>query len=948
VNGGSLYDRGVTRDAERFDAEPLYVHDPVAAYDPVDSESRHADLRRDIRLLATLLGEEIAAAEGDALLELVEEIRAASKLARPADGAPGAELLSGRLAEVPTAMALLAARAFAAYFQLANVAEQVHRTAALAEQRRAGSTWLRDALGRIRSQGVPPAEIARTIGRLEFRPVFTAHPTESARRSVLTKVLDIAALLPRLDERIGADEREEVLGRLRETVALLWQTNELRAGRPRPEDEAQSVLYYLRHLASGAVPLALDEIDRELARGGIALDFATSPLRFGSWVGGDRDGNPFVTPEVTNDVLLLQHEVGFTNLLALVDTCIGALSNSTAIVAITPELAASMEADRALLPEVYDRFIRLDAEEPYRMKFSYIRQRLVNTRRRMLENGPVRPGVEYREIAEVVEELRIVHDSLAAHRGGAIADGIVRRVARLVVTFGFGAATLDVREHSEKHHTVLGALFDALGELDVPYASLDRPQRAALLAGELDGARPLASHPPVLEGESARTFGTFVAIASALDRFGDGIVESYVISMTKGADDVLAAVLLAREAGLVAPRGASARIGFVPLLETVAELRQAASLLDELLTNPSYRRIVAARGDVQEVMLGYSDSNKDAGITTSQWEIHKAQRALRDAAGRHGVRLRLFHGRGGTVGRGGGPSAEAILAQPYGTVDAFLKLTEQGEVISDKYALGALGRENLEACIAAVIESSLLHQESRQPAEVLRRWDEAMECISTAAEAAYRELLGEPGFAEYFFTSTPVAELGELNLGSRPSHRPGGTADVASLRAIPWVFGWTQSRQIVPGWFGVGSGIAAARAAGLGDVLGEMYRSWPFFRTFIANVEMTAAKTDLAIARTYVAGLVAPELAGPFDRIEDEFATTVARVLEITGESRLVASRPLLARTFEVRDDYLRPMHHLQVELLSRRRRSPTVDPELQRALLITVNGIAAGMRNTG
>jgi phosphoenolpyruvate carboxylase len=931
-----------------FGTDPLYAHDPVAAYDPVRSEERFEALRSDIRLLGSLLGEEIAAAEGAGIVSLVEEIRVHSRAARSGAGEAGTRALTRVLSEMDAATALRCARAFAAYFQLANVAEQVHRTAELQHQRREGGTWLHDALSRIIRRGVDPDLVASTLQRLEFRPIFTAHPTEKARRSVLSKVLDIATLVTALASDVGPAERDRLISRLRETIVLLWQTDELRAGRPRPEDEAQNIAYYLASLFADIVPMVLDDVDTELAALGIELPFATSPLRFGSWVGGDRDGNPFVTPEVTTEVLLIQHELGFRQLRRLMDELVRSLSTSTALVGVTAELEASLEEDRAALPEVYDRFIRLDAEEPYRLKCSYILQRLANTRDRMEVDAPHRPGVDYRTPAQLVDDLRLVRDSLAAHRAGAVADGIVRRTARLVGAFGFGVAVLDVREHSEKHHVVLGEMIDRLGELDRPYGHLDRAERTALLARELDGTRPLWAPTGSLGPEAERTFATLRTVTAALDRFGDGIIESYIVSMTKGVDDILAAAVLGREAGLVQPRGDGARIGFVPLLETVAELRAAGSLLDELLDHPAYRRIVAARGDVQEVMLGYSDSNKDAGITTSQWEILKAQRSLRDVAVRHGVALHLFHGRGGTVGRGGGPSAEAILAQPYGTVDGFLKLTEQGEVISDKYGLAALGRENLEACLAAVIESSLLHTESRQPQVTLDRWSEAMELISGAAEAAYASLLATDGFARYFSESTPVAELGELNLGSRPSHRPGASADVSALRAIPWVFGWTQSRQIVPGWFGVGTGIAAARAAGLGPELADMFARWPFFRTFVANVEMTLAKTDLAIARAYVDGLVDPALHHVFERIAEEERSTVAAVLGITGEQDLVDSRPLLKRSLVTRDDYLRPMHHLQVELLGRSRAAAQPDPALHRALLTTVNGIAAGLRNTG
>jgi phosphoenolpyruvate carboxylase len=888
----------------------------------MSSSADNADLRNDVRKLADLLGQTIARQESDELLSLVESVRLSVREGQQ----------DQILSKLDDSQTISLVRAFSNYFNLANVAEQVNRSKVLADAHKSGGSWLKKTVDNILQaqkdgKTFDSKELQVWIDNFSVRPVFTAHPTEAARRSVLSKMTTIAQLLEQPDSQIKNE-------RLAETIDLLWQTDELRLGRPEPLDEAVNSIYYLDELLIQTVPEVLAEFANEVKRLGVQLSLNARPLSFGTWIGGDRDGNPNITAEVTKAAILLQNSHFTRTVFEHLDELRQALSISTKLAGVSAELEKSVVQDLEKLPEIENRYRRINVEEPYRLKATAIRHKLALTQVRHASGLPHFPGRDYKNTLELINDLEIMRTSLLANNGQLIATGLLERITRAISAFGLTHASMDIREHSDVHHQLLSQIFSNL--------------TPALINSQLD-----SKEQPNLENldeSSDRCFKTFVAINELVDRFGSEVIESYIISMTKSADDVMAAVLIAKMAGLISlnPGKEFAKIGFVPLLETVTELRSADKILDDLLSNQNYRKIVKLRGNLQEVMLGYSDSNKDAGITTSQWEIHKAQRKLRDVAIKHGVKLRLFHGRGGSVGRGGGPTYDALIALPWGSIDGQIKMTEQGEVISDKYGLPALAKENLELTLAAALEATILNREPRQSAGDLNSWNDCMDLISDHAFAAYRGLVDQADLPAYFYASTPVEQLGNMFLGSRPSRRPQDSGGLDSLRAIPWVFGWTQSRQIVPGWYGVGSGLKAAREAGKGDLLQKLLKDWHFFRTFISNVEMTLAKTDLTIAQRYVNELVDPSLHKIFDQIKSEFDLTVKELLLMTNKTEILGNQPILARTLQIRDTYLAPLQLLQISLLKRARSQKDVDPLLARALLLTINGVAAGLRNTG
>ena len=886
-----------------------------------------ASLRGDVRRLGDLLGQSLVRHDGQALLDLVESVRKSVR-----EGS-GEEILKSLTTDEKVKLV----RAFNVYFNLANVAEQVHRSRVLAEARNKGGSWLSRAVDNVEesaktSKSFTSKDVSQWLSNFEVRPVFTAHPTEAARRSILTKLATIAELLDQGESAV----RER---RLAEAVDLLWQTDELRLGRPEPLDEAINALYYLDDLFRLTIPEVLDEFARELKRLDIELSPTATPFTFGSWIGGDRDGNPNITPEITKQAIVLQMGHAIRVTIEALDELRQALSVSTKISGASKALLDSIERDLSNIPEFEARFKRINVEEPYRLKATAIRHRLIFTRDRHAKNAPHLPGRDYANTQELISDLMLIYESLKANKGELIAHGLLERTIRTVAAFGLNHATMDVREHSGAHERVISKIFPE-------YSKLSAREKSDFLSNEL--IKPSSIHGN-LDETDAKTLRTFSAIKESQDNFDPSVIETYIISMTRGPEDVLAAAYLAKEAGLIDLNAGIARIDIAPLLETVTELRSADTILTELLSDKNYRKVVELRGNFQEVMLGYSDSNKDAGIATSQWEIHQAQRKLRDVARKFGVQLRIFHGRGGSVGRGGGPTYDAIIALPWGTLDGQIKMTEQGEVISDKYALPSLARENVELTLAAAFEATVLNRSARQSAKDLESWNAAMGAISSASFSKYRALVEHKDLPSYFYQSTPVEQLGNLHLGSRPSRRPDASADLASLRAIPWVFGWTQSRQIVPGWYGVGTGLKAARALGHEKTMRKMLKDWHFFRTFISNVEMTIAKTDLKTARKYVEALVEPSLRHFLDDIESELELTKTEILKLTGKREILGDQEILARTLQIRDAYLAPLHLLQVSLLEEVRNSGgEVDPLVTRALLLTVNGVAAGLRNTG
>ncbi|QIN78819.1 phosphoenolpyruvate carboxylase [Rubrobacter marinus] len=910
-------------------------------------------LRRDINLLGRILGQVILEQEGKGLLGAEEEIRALCKSLRFAYDPELDERLRARIGRMDGGEMGRVVRAFSVYFQLVNVAERYHRVRRRRqheadENNEPQRASLRSALGRLAGDGVGAEELGHLLEGMGLSLVLTAHPTEAQRRTIRRRHGAIAGILDDMDSgRLTARERKGARERLAEEITLLWQTDELRAERPEVEGEIQRTLLFFKDPLISATLEVYRDLEDELARLYGEEGPKVGPvLKFGSWVGGDQDGNPFVRPETMLTALGLQRELVLERHRETALSLARHLSQTIRRVGVSEELEASLRGDELLFPEASERFTREDANEPYRRKMLFVAGRL----RRALESPDGSDPKGYADATELLEDLLVVRRSLHRHAGERAAEGRLKDFIRQVEVFGFHLAKLDVRQESSRIH---GAVAEILSPTGTDYAGLDEAGRADLLR-RLLGEPSWESPPEDLSQESRDVLETFANIREAAELLSEPAVETFILSMARGASDVLAVVYLARRSGLVDIDGegrcTGARLGVTPLFETVDDLEQAPGVLRGLLEDPMYRSFLASRGDVQEVMLGYSDSGKDAGYVTSNWTLYKAQGELAGVAREHGVGLRLFHGRGGTVGRGGGPSYDAILAQPPGTVDGRIRITEQGEVISYKYGMEGLARRNLDTVLAAVIETSAAPERG---AEVKERWVRALEDLSARSREVYRSLVYEDeDFPPFFSEATPIRELSLLNIGSRPAKRI-DSPDVSGLRAIPWVFAWTQNRLLLPSWYGAGTAFSEALEWDGGpELLREMYGGWPFFRTLVDFMQMTLAKSDMRIAEAYVS-LVGDDGVREriWGRVSEEHAACVRALLDITGQENLLDGSPVLQRSIRLRNPYVDPLSYIQVNLLRRLRALPEGSPErdaVAHPLLLTVSAISSGLLNTG
>ena len=913
-------------------------------------DNKDEPLRNDIRLLGRILGDTVREQEGDSVFELVERVRqTAVRFARDGDPAARNELAS-LLDPLPRDTTQAVVRAFSYFLQLANIAEDEHHIRRRRAHDLAGSPpregSLIFALDALANANVSPDTVADFFAHAIVAPVLTAHPTEVQRQSLIRNHRDLARLLDQRErlQMTPEEEAENDLG-IANSILTLWQSRMLRPVRLKVLDEVKNGITYFKETFFTELPRLYIQATQQLQKRYPEKIWALPPFfRVGSWIGGDRDGNPFVTAEILREALRLQSSAALNHYLEDIHELGGELPLSDLLVKVTPELLALAEHSTDHSPQ--------RADEPYRRALSGIYARLAATSRSLDQVEPLRHEIgnaaPYESPEALRNDLKVLNNSLKLNGSANLAGGRLRRLLRAVQVFGFHLAPIDLRQNSEVHARSVAELLAGAGRCP-DYEALSEVDRIKLLVEEISTPRPLYSPYLNYSEETQDELAIFFAARELRQRYGAAALPNCIISKTDGVSDLLELALLLKESGLLLP-GAQAQldVNIIPLFETIEDLQKSAATMAGIFAIPAYRELITGRGNEHEVMLGYSDSNKDGGFLTSGWELYKAEIELARVFNQHGVRLRLFHGRGGSVGRGGGPTYHAILAQPAGAVAGQIRLTEQGEVISTKYGNADTGRRNLEVLLAATLEASLTDHENRvEPAE---QFHTVMDELSARAFNAYRGLVYEtPGFVTYFRQSTVVSEIALLNIGSRPASRKASEA-IEDLRAIPWVFSWAQCRLMLPGWYGFGAavdGYLAANPEGLAN-LQRMVKSWPFFKSLLSNMDMVLAKTDLAIASRYAELVADAELRERiFSQIKAEWALTKKHLLAILEQDDFLADNPMLKRSLQLRSPYMDPLNHLQVELLKRHRAGET-DERVARGIHLSINGVASGLRNSG
>ncbi len=925
-----------------------------------NAADKDAPLKEDIRLLGRLLGDVLRDQEGPDVFQVVETIRQTAVRFRREASAPAGNELTTLLHQLTRNQTISVVRAFSYFSHLANIAEDQHHIRRRRAHLLAGSTPQQGSVGfalsKLKQAGVAAETVQTFFKDALIAPVLTAHPTEVQRKSILDAEHDIARLLAERDLPLTPKERVANTALLHARIATLWQTRMLRYSKLTVADEIDNALSYYRITFLRELPGLYDDIEDELLAqypGQHVEPHGSAYVQMGSWIGGDRDGNPNVNAGTMQHALVRQATTILDFYLDEAHQLGAELSISTLMVNVSPALQALADHSPDASPHRSD--------EPYRRALIGMYARLAATARSLGATNILRkevgPAAPYADAAQFSADLQTIIDSLSTHHGAVLIKPRLSTLKRAADIFGFHLASLDMRQTSDVHERVLAELF-ASAQVEPDYAKLDEAGKVAVLLAELAQPRLLTSPYAVYSDETRSELAILSAAKDIRQRYGVRAIRNYIISHTEEVSDLLEVLLLQKETGLLRPASGELDVMVIPLFETIPDLQRASQIMDQWMALPLVKRLIAQQGSLQEVMLGYSDSNKDGGFLTSNWELYKAEIHLVKVFAQAGVKLRLFHGRGGTVGRGGGPSYEAILAQPTGTVNGQIRLTEQGEIIASKFSNADIGRRNLELLVAATLEASLMpHAAEGARADKLAGFETIMADLSQRAYQAYRNLVYEtPGFTDYFFAATPIAEIAELNLGSRPASRK-STKRIEDLRAIPWGFSWGQCRLLLPGWYGFASAINSWLDEGEGRdakvaLLRTMHKEWPFFATLLSNMDMVLAKTDLAIASRYAELVPDVELRERiFKRIAAEHGAALACLETITGAAERLAGNPLLARSIQNRFAYLDPLNHLQVELIHRHRAqagTATVDERVHRGIHLSINGVAAGLRNTG